>query len=164
MDKINLHLGVVVAGLFGLILAAVVLRPVLRGIVQERVWWAPVGAAGIALTLLVPVVVVIFEQTRHFRANGLTEVGSAAFKDPPMSEAAARGIRDALRPGESWATVTQFGHCGDVDLYAFYWLAFRLVPNPPDCKNPDVELFLRIDPPVGAVIVDRGPDYAVVRP
>jgi hypothetical protein len=162
--QVPFHPGLVVAGLLGLLLSIVVLHPVLREIVNEKTRWAQLGAAMTALALLIPVVHVIFDQTQHFRAKGLTEVGSAAFKEPPMSEAAARAIRDALRPGESWATVTRFGLCGDIDLYAFYWLAFRLVPNPPDCKDPDVELFLRIDPPVDAVIIARGPDYAVVRP
>jgi hypothetical protein len=161
---IDFHPRLAVAGLFGLVLAIIVLRPVVRRIVPDRAWWVQMGAAGIALSLLMPVVLVIFDQTQHFRSNGLTEVGSAAFKDPPMSEAAAHAIQDALRPGESWATVTRLGRCADIDLYAFYWLAFRLVPNPPDCKNPDVELFLRLAPPRDAVIIARGQDYSVVRP
>jgi len=161
--EIPFHPGLVVAGLLGLLLSIVVLQPVLREISNERTRWAQLGAAGIALALLIPVVHVIFDQTQHFRARGLTEVGSAAFKDPPMSEAAFRAIRNALRPGESWATVTRLGTCADIDIDAFYWLAFRLVPSQPDCVSPDVELFLKIEPPRGAVIIDRGQDYAVVR-
>jgi hypothetical protein len=161
---IQFHPGLAVASLLGLVLSIIVLRPVLREIVTERAWWVQLVGAGSALTLLIPIVLVIFDQTQHFRAKGLTEVGSAAFKEPPMSEAAARAIRNSLRPGESWATVTPLGRCADIDLYAFYWLAFRLVPNPPDCKNPDVELYLRIDPPRNAVVVGRGQDYWVVRP
>jgi hypothetical protein len=160
---ISFHPGLVVAGLFGLLVSVIVLRPVFREIRAEKAWWAQLGTAGTALALLIPVVVVIYDQTQHFRARGLTEVGSAAFKEPPMSEAAVRAIRRALRPGESWATVTRLGPCADVDLDAFYWLAFRLVPNPPDCVNPDVELFLKIEPPQGAPIIERGLDYSVVR-
>ena len=145
-------------------MATVVLRPVLRAILPENAWWAQVAAAGSALTLLIPVVLLIFDQTQHFRARGLTEVGSAAFKEPPMSETAARALRNALRPEESWATTTSLGRCADVDVYAFHWMAFRLVPNPPDCTNPDVELFLRLAPPQDAVIIERGQDYAIVRP
>jgi hypothetical protein len=157
------HVGLVVAGLVGLLVSIIVLRPLLRAIVTEPAWWIQLAAASVALTLLMPVLVVIFEQTQHFRARQLTEVGSAAFLDPPMSEAAVRAIRKALRPGESWATVTRLGHCADIDVYAFYWLAFRLVPSPPDCTKPDVELYLNIAPPPDAVIVDRGQDYWLVR-
>jgi hypothetical protein len=157
------HAGLVVAGVLGLLVSIIVLRPLFRVLTSERAWWVEIGAAGTALTLLMPVVVVIFEQTQHFRALQLTEVGSPAFRDPPMSEAAVRAIRKVLRPGESWATVTRFGHCGDIDVYALYWLAFRLVPNPPDCAKPDVELYLRLAPPPDAVIIDRGQDYWLVR-
>jgi hypothetical protein len=51
-----------------------------------------------------------------------------------------------------------------VDLYLFYWLAFRLVPNSPDCTDPDVEIYWKIAPPPNADVVERGPDFTVVRP
>ena len=152
-----------IAGLFGLLLAAIVLQPLLRGIVRSKALAVQVVAAAVALSLLIPVVVVIFDQTQHFRARGLTEVGSPAFEEPPMSEAAVRAIRNVLRPGESWSTTTSLGRCADIDVSAFYWLAFRLIENTPDCKNPDVELYLRLDPPPGVSILERGKDYAVVR-
>lgn len=155
--------GLVVAGVLGLLVSLIVLRPLFRVRTTQRAWWVEIGAAGTALTLLLPVGVLIFEQTQHFRALQLTDVGSPAFGDPPMSEAAVRATRSALRPGESWATVTRLGPCADIDVYALYWLAFRLVPNPPDCARPDVELYLRLAPPPGAVIIDRGQDYWVVR-
>ena len=138
-------------------------RPLFRVPTSQRARWVEISAAATALTLLLPVVVLIFQQTQHFRALQLTDVGSPAFGDPPMSEAAVRAIRSVLRPGETWATVTRFGPCADIDVYALYWLAFRLVPNPPDCARPDVELYLRRAPPPGAVIIDRGQDYWVVR-
>jgi hypothetical protein len=158
------YTGLVVAGVLGLLVSMIVLRPVLRVIMTERTWWVEIGAAGTGLTLLLPVVVAIFAQTQHFRARQLTEVGAPAFREPPMSEGAVRAIRAALRPGESWATVTRYGHCADIDVYAFYWLAFRLVPSSPDCAKPDVELYLRRVPPPGSVVVERGQDYWVVRP
>jgi hypothetical protein len=157
------HVGLIVAGVLGLLVSIIVLRPLFRVLTSERAWWVEIAAAATALTLLMPVVVVIAEQTQHFRALQLTDVGSPAFGDPPMSEAAVRATRSALRPGESWATVTRLGPCADIDVYALYWLAFRLVPNPPDCDRPDVELYLRRAPPPGAVIIDRGQDYWVVR-
>jgi hypothetical protein len=157
------HAGLVVAGVLGLLVTIIVLRPVVRAIMTERAWWVQIGAAGGALTLLLPVVAVLFAQTQHFRARHLTEVGSPAFREPPMSEDAVRAIRKVLRPGESWATVTRFGHCADIDVYAFYWLAFRLVPSPPDCAKPDVELYLKRVPPPDAVIIDRGQNYWLVR-
>jgi hypothetical protein len=152
-----------IAGLCSLLVAAIVLQPLLRGIVRAKVLAVQVAAAAVALSLLIPVLVVIFDQTQHFRARGLTEVGSPAFDEPPMSEAAVRAIRNVLRPGESWATTTTIGRCADIDVFAFYWLAFRLIENIPDCKNPDVELYLRLDPPPGVSILERGKDYAVVR-
>ena len=151
------------AGCLGLLVGILVLRPLLRRVMTERGWWAQIGAAATSVTLLFPVVATLFAQTEHFRTRQLTEVGSPAFREPPMSEDAFRAIRGALHPGESWATVTRLGHCADIDLVAFYWLAFRLVPNPPDCAAPDVELYLKRSPPPGSVVVARGKDYWVVR-
>jgi len=152
-----------VAALFGLLVAFGVLRPALAAIVRERRWWAPVTTAAVSITLLPGVLLLLYQQTQHFRARGLSEVGAPAFGEPPMSEEAALAFRNVLRPGDSWATTTPLGRCADIDLYAFYWMAFRVVPNRPDCVSPDVELFLRMDPPDGAVIVRRGEGYAVVR-
>jgi hypothetical protein len=157
------QVGLVGASLLGLLVSIIVLRPVARAIMSGPAGWVQLGAAGTALTLLLPVVVAIFEQTRYFRARHLTEVGAPAFREPPMSEDAVRAIRATLRPGESWATVTRLGHCAGTEIYAFYWLAFRLVPSPPDCAKPDVELYLRRVPPPGSVVVARGKDYWVVR-
>jgi hypothetical protein len=156
--------GLAVAGALGVVLAFVVLRSVLSELAPDRARWPHVGAAAIAVTLLVPVMLILFEQTQHFRARDLTEVGSAAFEEPPMSEEAARAVREALGPGDTWATVTPLGRCADIDLYAFYWLAFRLVPNAPDCESADVELYLSVDPPRDATVIDRGRDFAVLRP
>lgn len=151
-----------VAGLIGAGLAAFVLRPVFDRIRSARAWWVQLAAAAAGVALVLPATVLIFEQTRYFTARGLTEVGSAAFEEPPMSETGARALEDALRPGETWASVTRLGRCADVDLYLFYWLAFRLIPNPPDCARPDVEVFWKVAPPPGAEIVARGSDYAIV--
>jgi hypothetical protein len=53
---------------------------------------------------------------------------------------AALALHEALRPGDSWASVTELGRYADVDLYLFYGLAFRLIPTAPDCSDPDVDL------------------------
>ena len=45
-----------VAGLFGLLLAAIVLHPLLRGTLRTKALWVQVGAAAVALSLLIPVV------------------------------------------------------------------------------------------------------------
>lgn len=166
MDGNLIHFipGLAVAGALGILVAIVVLQPLQRGIDSNGSSWVPKGTAGIALILLMPVVFLLFEQTQYFRVRELTEVGSAAFKEPPMSEAAALAIRQSLRSEESWATVTALGRCADVDLYGFYWLAFRLVPNPPNCDHPDVELYWKVEPPRDVVILARGQDYWVVRP
>jgi hypothetical protein len=161
---IDPHPALVVAGVVGVLLAFVVLRSFLSELAPDRARWPHVVTAAVAVALLVPVVLILLEQTQYFQAHDLEEVGSAAFDEPPMSEAAARAIREALQPGDTWATVTPLGRCADVDLYAFYWLAFRLVPNAPDCQGADVELFLMVDPPRDARILARGRDFAVVRP
>jgi hypothetical protein len=160
---IDPHPGLFVAGAVGVVLAFVVFRSVLSELAPDPARWPSGGAAAVAVALLVPVTLILFEQTQYFRARDLTEVGSAAFEEPPMSEAAAGAIREALQPGDTWAAVTPHGRCADVDLYAFYWLAFRLVPNLPDCKGANVELFLSVDPPRDAAIIERGRDFAVVR-
>jgi hypothetical protein len=156
--------GLSVAGVTGLLVAVFVIRPILPDIGRGRPRWVAAAAAGVALTLLLPTALLIFDQTRYFHARGLTEVGSAAFEEPPIPESVARSFEDALQPGDSWASVTTLGRCADVDLYLFYWLAFRSVPNAPDCANPDVALYWKTPPPRNATIVDRGRDYAVVRP
>lgn len=160
---LDLQPGHVVAAALGAVMAAVLLIPFRRSLARERRCWPQIGAAAVAVVILLPVVLVLFEQTQHFRARGLKEVGSAAFEEPPMSEAAARAVRSALRPGDSWAIVTFRGRCSGEDVYPFYWLAFRLVPNPPDCADPDVELYLRVDPSRGPTIVAQGPEFSVVR-
>jgi hypothetical protein len=166
--RIDLNFAFVLAGAAGVLLAAFVLWPLRRAVWHHGVGWVQAGTTAVALTLAVPVVLVLFQQTQHFRAHGLSEVGSVAFGDPPMSEAAAHAIRRALRPGESWSLVTSSDRCTDVDiyvnLYALYWLAFRLVPNTLDCVHPDVQLYLQFAPPRDATVVERGADYAVVRP
>ncbi len=162
-DVIHLLPRLAVAGAVGIVVAAIVVRPLLRGVGSRPARLIHVAAGGVAITLLVPALLLVFEQTRDFRERGLTEVGSAAFGEPPASETAALALQEALRPGESWASVTELGRCADVDLYLFYWLAFRLVPNAPDCADPDVELYWRIDPPPGVEIVERGPSFTVVR-
>jgi hypothetical protein len=152
-----------VAGLLGLGVAIVILRPRSLTSARSRAAWVQIASAGLALSLAFPVVVLLFEQTWYFHVRGLTEVGAAAFEEPPLSEPAVRAIRLELRPGDTWATVTKLGRCADVDAYAFFWLAFLLVRNIPDCVHPDVELYWKTPPPPDATIVTHGPQYWVVR-
>jgi hypothetical protein len=163
-ELIDLLPRLAVAGAVGALVAVFALRPFVRDSLSPPGRLVQVAAAGVALTMLLPATFLVFEQTRHFRARGLTEVGSTAFGEPPISEAGARALEAVLHPGESWASVTRLGRCVDVDLYLFYWLAFRLVPNSPDCANPDVEVYWKIAPPVDADVVVRGRDFTVVRP
>jgi hypothetical protein len=80
--------GLVVAAVGGLLVAALALRPLLRRTASTRASWVQLGAVGVALVLLVPTAVLIFDQTQYFRARGLTEVGSAAFEEPPVRRSA----------------------------------------------------------------------------
>jgi hypothetical protein len=163
-ELIDLLPRLAVAGAVGAFVALVTLRPVVRASLSPPALLVQVVAAGVAVTMLLPATLLVFEQTRNFQARGLTEVGSAAFGEPPMSEAGARALKAALHPNETWASITRLGRCADVDLYLFYWLAFRLVPNSPDCADPDVEIYWKIAPPADADVIERGRDFTVVRP
>ena len=143
----------------GLLLAFIVLRPVWSVARQARL---DVVAAAVAVVLLLPVVLQLVEQTSYLRKRGLTEVGSMAFEEPPLSEAAVGAARGALNAGESWTIVTPKGRCTD-DNYAFYWLAFRLLPNMPDCNAPAVTVFWQVEPPAGVEVAARGDGFWISR-
>jgi hypothetical protein len=151
----------VVAGIIGLALAWLVLRPPLsRAELAGR--WPQLMAAGAAIAVLCPVLVVLYDHTMFFVARGMREVGAPAFEEPPVSEQAAVAVRAVMQPGETWAFTTPEGRCPTWDR-AYYWLAFRYVPHQPDCEQPDVELFWKHPAPPGASVVRSGPEYEVVR-
>jgi hypothetical protein len=150
----------VVAGCAGLVLAWAVLRPPFR-LSQLRGQWPHLAAAGVAITVLMPVLVVLVDHTRFFVVRGMRDAGSPAFREPVVSEAAANDVRSVLRRGDTWAFTTGAGRCADAER--LHWLAFKYVPHVPDCEAPDVELFWQQSPPPGARVIRSGPDYAVVR-
>ena len=151
----------VAAGCLGLLVAWAVLRPSLR-LVEFRERGPHLAAAGAAIAVLFPLLVVLFDHTMFFVERGMREVGAPAFEEPPVTEEAAVQTREALEPNDTWAFTTSHGRCPEWDR-AYYWLAFRFVPHVIDCETPDVELFWKHPPPPDARIVRSGPDYAVVR-
>lgn len=158
--KVDFGAGHFVAGVVGLVVAWMVLRPPLRrSALAGR--WPQVVAAGVAITVLFPVLVVLVDHTRFFVERGMAEVGSPAFEEPPVSEEAAVQTREVFQPGDTWALTIDGGRCADIG--GNYWLAFRYVPHEQDCVEPDVELFWKERPPPGAPVARSGDDYAVVR-
>lgn len=150
----------VVGGILGVAVAWAVLGPLL-GRQLPREHWPQLVAAGMAIVIVVPVLVVLVDHTRFFAERGMREVGAPAFQEPVVSEAAAVATREVLQPGDTWAYTTAGGRC--TELQGYYVLAFRFVPNEPDCDDPDVELFWQQHPPPGAAVVVRGDEFAVVR-
>lgn len=94
-----------------------------------------------------------------------------------LTESFVAAARAALAPGESWELITPVGRCHGRDglppgngsprvryVGPYFWLAFRLMPNPADCSDPDVLLYWRVAPPPGSSIVALDADFAIARP
>lgn len=148
------------AGVAGLFVAAVAVRPLLRDRVPTRLLVA--AAAGAAIALTGPTIALEVAQTARFRTLGLTDAGVPRNQEPPADEEAVAALQQALRPGETWAVRTADGAC-DPQALAYQWLAFRLHPAEPDCAGADVRLLLGAPAPPEATVVARGETYAVVR-
>jgi hypothetical protein len=155
-------LSAVVAAVVGAGAAVAVLRSTRTGL--ARVTLAPaLVPAGMSIVLACVMVVSLGYQTRFFDQQGMHEVGTGQRRTAPMPEATVAAVRARLRPGETWALTTPDGRCA-ADSYRYFWLAFRLYPNPPDCTAPQVEVLVGVTPPAGATIVAAGAGWTVVRP
>jgi hypothetical protein len=156
------------------ILSYVVAAVVGTGAAIAALWPARTGLARITLApalilawgsfvLACVIVISLGYQTHFFQQRGLQEVGTGQRRTAPMPEAAVTAARAQLRPGETWALTTPDGRCAE-DSYRYIWLAFRLYPNRPDCRAPQVEVGYGVNPPVEANVVSAGAGWAVVRP
>jgi hypothetical protein len=160
LTVIDVDARIIVLALVGLAVALYMGRDLTGRSVRRH--WAPTATLGVAVMLLVPTLAVLVDQTRHFVAWDLQDAGSATFRPPPMSEQAVEAIQQALGAGDTWAVVTPQGRCAD-NVYAYYWLSFRLVPNVPDCDDPDLTLLWEVPPAPTATRIVAGESFAVVR-
>jgi hypothetical protein len=152
----------VVAAIVGTGAAGAALRPTRTGV--ARITLAPaLVVAWASFVLACAMVISLGYQTRFFQQQHLHEAGTAQQTRAPMPEAAVAAARERLRPGDSWALTTPEGRC-EADSYRYIWLAFRLYPNRPDCRAPQVELAYGVTPPVGAKVLSAGAGWSVMRP
>jgi hypothetical protein len=152
----------VVAGIVGTGAAVAALRPTRTGLADTALAPALI-LAWVSFVLACATVISLGYQTRFFQQQGLHEVGTAQRRTAPMPEAAVAAVRAQLRPGDTWALTTPDGRC-EADSYRYIWLAFRLHPNQPDCRAPQVEVVYGAAPPVRAKVVSAGAGWSVLRP
>jgi hypothetical protein len=155
-------LSYVVAAVVGTGAAIAALRPTRTGLARMTLAPALIPAWG-SFMLACAIVISLGYQTRFFQQQDLHEVGTAQRRTAPMPEATVASARAQLRPGDTWALITPDGRC-ERDSYRYIWLAFRLYPNPPDCRAPQVEVLLDVAPPVQAKVMSAGAGWTVVRP
>jgi hypothetical protein len=155
-------LSYLVAAVVGTGAAVAVLRPARAGLARMAVAPALICAWG-SFVLACAMVISLGYQTRFFQQHDLREAGTAQRRTAPMPEAAVAAARAWLQPGDTWALTTPDGRCEE-DSYRYVWLAFRLHPNQPDCRAPQVEVVYGVAPPVGATVVSAGAGWSVVRP
>jgi hypothetical protein len=120
-------------------------------------------AASASILFALAIVVSLGFQTLFFVRHDLREVGTAQRRVPVMPEAAVTAVRTTLHEDDRWALVTPLGRCEN-DQYRYFWLAFRLLPNIPDCRSPDVEVFFRVPAPVDSKVTSAGTNWEIVRP
>jgi hypothetical protein len=155
-------LSYLVAAVVGTGAAFAVLRPDRTGVARKALAPALIPA-WVSFVLACVIVISLGYQTRFFQQRDLHEVGTGQRRTAPMPEAAVAAARAQLRPGETWALTTPDGRCAE-DSYRYLWLAFRLYPNPPECRAPQVEMVLGVTPPLDAKVVSAGAGWTVVRP
>jgi hypothetical protein len=116
-----------------------------------------------SFVLAVATVISLGYQTRFFQQHDLREAGTAQRTTAPLPEPAVAAARARLRPGDTWALTTPDGRC-EADSWRYLWLAFRLYPNRPDCRAPQLEVSYGVATPVGAEVLSAGADWSVRRP
>jgi len=152
----------VVAAVVGTGAAVAVLRPARAGLARMAMAPALIGA-WVSFVLACAMVISLGYQTRFFQQHDLREAGTAQRRTAPIPEAAVAAARAGLRSGDTWALTTPDGRCEE-DSYRYIWLAFRLHPNRPDCRAPQLEVVYGVSPPAGATVVSAGAGWSVVRP
>jgi hypothetical protein len=150
------------AAVIGTGAAVAALRPLRAGLVRLAMAPALLGA-WVSFVLACAMVISLGYQTRFFQQHDLREAGTAQRRTAPMPETAVAAARAQLRPADTWALTTPDGRCEE-DSYRYIWLAFRLHPNRPDCRAPQLEVVYGVAPPAGATVVAAGGGWSVVRP
>jgi hypothetical protein len=120
-------------------------------------------AASTSIVLGLAMVMSLGYQTSFFLTNDLREVGTAQQRVPVMPEAAVNAARGILDDNDTWSLSTPLGRCG-ADEYRFFWLAFRLFPNIPDCRSADIQIFFAVSAPSDRKVVNAGDGWQIVRP
>ena len=143
--------------------AIAVLGPARREGLARRALAPALLGAWVSFVLACAIVISLGYQTRFFQQHDLREAGTAQRRTAPIPEAAVAAARAGLRSGDTWALTTPDGRC-EADSYRYIWLAFRLHPNRPDCRAPQVEVVYGVAPPPGAEVVSAGAGWSVVRP
>jgi hypothetical protein len=119
--------------------------------------------ASASIIFALAIVVSLGYQTRFFVRHGLREAGTAGGRVPVMPETAVMAARITMQESDRWALVTPLGRCED-DQYHYFWLAFRLLPNIPDCRSPDIEVFFGVSAPADTEVIRAGTNWEIVRP
>jgi hypothetical protein len=119
-------------------------------------------AASTSIFFALAIVVSLGFQTLFFVRHDLRELGTASKRVPVMPEAAVTAARASLGEDDQWALVTPLGRCED-DQYRHFWLAFRLLPNIPNCRSPDVEVFFGVPAPLESDVTSAGTNWEIVR-
>ena len=119
-------------------------------------------AASVSTILALTMVMSLGYQTLFFVRHDLREVGTASQRVPVMPETLVSAARAILRENDKWALTTPVGRC-EKDLYRYLWLEFRLLPNIPDCRSPNIEMFFRTPVPGNGTVLNAGSDWAIVR-
>jgi hypothetical protein len=151
-----------VAAVVGTGAAIAALWPARTGVARITLAPALIVAWG-SFVLACAMVISLGYQTRFFQQQDLHEAGTAQRATAPLPEAAVATARARLRPGDTWALTTPDGRC-EADSWRYLWLAFRLYPNRPDCRAPQLEVAYGVAPPVDAEVLSAGAGWSVRRP
>jgi hypothetical protein len=151
----------IIVALIGACVVWAVLRRELLGAARDPLAPAVVAAAA-SIVFALAMVVSIGYQTAFFVRHGMREVGTASQRLPVMPEPLVTTARAVLHEHDRWALITPSGRCED-DQYRYFWLAFRLLPNIPDCHSPNIEIFFRVPPPTNRSVVRTDAEWEIVR-
>jgi hypothetical protein len=151
----------IVVALIGACVVWAVLRGELLGAARDPLAPAFVAAAA-SIVFALAMVVSVGYQTAFFVRHGMREVGTAGERLPVMPESLVTAVRAVLVEHDRWALVTPSGRCEE-DQYRYFWLAFRLLPNIPDCQSPNIEIFFRVPPVPNGRTIRADAEWEIVR-
>lgn len=113
----------------------------------------------VALGFLAPKLEHLASETRRLDRLSMRDAGRVP---PPFPEGLVRAARAELGHAETWSLHDRSGTCSRHT--AFFWLAFRLMPNTADCPSADVAIYWgSVDPPEEGRVVRRGRAFVIIR-